>query len=104
MGTSEGGGGSSGSGGDSGPEEKNVGSSRSKFEHSGWVYHLGTNSIKRESCNRRFLHIKGKYVMMYKRDPHEHSGTVCFYTISYSIILFTPFSFVSLHPDYIHTL
>ncbi|XP_052621676.1 protein ENHANCED DISEASE RESISTANCE 2 [Lactuca sativa] len=75
MGTSEGGGGSSGSGGDSGPEEKNAGSSRSKFEHSGWVYHLGTNSIKRESCNRRFLHIKGKYVMMYKRDPHEHSGT-----------------------------
>ncbi|KAI3496047.1 hypothetical protein L1887_38397 [Cichorium endivia] len=75
METSEGGGGSSGSGGDSGPEEKDVRNSRPKFQHSGWVYHLGTNSIKRESCNRRFLHIKGKYVMMYKRDPHEHPGT-----------------------------
>lgn len=67
------GGGSSGSGEDSGKEEKVVG--RPKFEHSGWVYHLGTSSIKRESCNRRFLHIKGKYVMMYKRDPNEHPGT-----------------------------
>ncbi|KAM0002619.1 putative pleckstrin domain, START domain, protein ENHANCED DISEASE RESISTANCE 2 [Helianthus debilis subsp. tardiflorus] len=45
------------------------------FEHSGWVYHLGTNSIKREYCHRRFLHIKGKYVMMYKRNPNEHAGT-----------------------------
>ncbi|KAI3709319.1 hypothetical protein L2E82_39079 [Cichorium intybus] len=74
MEKSEGGGGSSGSG-DSGPEEKDVRNSRPKFQHSGWVYHMGTNSIKRESCNRRFLHIKGKYVMMYKRDPHEHPGT-----------------------------
>ncbi|KAJ9551004.1 hypothetical protein OSB04_015049 [Centaurea solstitialis] len=73
MATAGGGGGSSGSGEDSGKEEKVVG--RPKFEHSGWVYHLGTRSIKRESCHRRFLHIKGKYVMMYKRDPNEHSGT-----------------------------
>ncbi|KAL4564111.1 hypothetical protein LXL04_028163 [Taraxacum kok-saghyz] len=72
---SEAGGGSSGSGGDSGPDDKDVSNGRSTFEHSGWVYHLGTNSIKRESCNRRFLHIKGKYVMMYKRDPQEHPGT-----------------------------
>ncbi|KAI3701560.1 hypothetical protein L6452_26738 [Arctium lappa] len=71
MATGEGGG-SSGSGEDSG-KEKVVG--RPKFEHSGWVYHLGTSSIKRESCHRRFLHIKGKYVMMYKRDPNEHAGT-----------------------------
>ncbi|KVH88316.1 hypothetical protein Ccrd_024152 [Cynara cardunculus var. scolymus] len=72
MATGEGGG-SSGSGEDSGKEEKVVG--RPKFEHSGWVYHLGTRSVKRESCHRRFLHIKGKYVMMYKRDPDEHAGT-----------------------------
>ncbi|KAI3725040.1 hypothetical protein L1987_64813 [Smallanthus sonchifolius] len=64
---------SSGSGGDSVTEENAVG--RPVFEHSGWVYHLGTNSIKREYCHRRFLHIKGKYVMMYKRNPHEHAGT-----------------------------
>ncbi|KAI3670828.1 hypothetical protein L1987_87470 [Smallanthus sonchifolius] len=64
---------SSGSGGDSVTEESAVG--RPVFEHSGWVYHLGTNSIKREYCHRRFLHIKGKYVMMYKRNPHEHAGT-----------------------------
>lgn len=72
MATSEGGE-SSGSGGDSATEEKAVG--RPVFEHSGWVYHLGINSIKREYCHRRFLHIKGKYVMMYKRNPHEHPGT-----------------------------
>ncbi|KAK1418429.1 hypothetical protein QVD17_27573 [Tagetes erecta] len=51
---------------------KNEGVSSSTFEHSGWVYHLGTSSIKREYCHRRFLHIKGKYVMMYKRNPNEH--------------------------------
>ncbi|PWA52006.1 hypothetical protein CTI12_AA458240 [Artemisia annua] len=61
-------------GGDSATEEKVVG--RSTFEHSGWVYHqLGTSSLKREYCHRRYLHIKGKYVMMYKRNPHEHPST-----------------------------
>nr|GEW46227.1 protein enhanced disease resistance 2-like isoform X1 [Tanacetum cinerariifolium] len=56
----------SGGGGDHATEERSV------FEHSGWVYHLGTNKLKREYCHRRYLHIKGKYVMMYKRNPHEH--------------------------------
>ncbi|KAL8236952.1 hypothetical protein R6Q59_018033 [Mikania micrantha] len=65
--------GSSESGGsESGAEEK--GSSRTRFEYFGWVYHLGTNSIGREFCHLRFLYIRGKYVMMYKRDPHENPG------------------------------
>ncbi|KAL7589942.1 hypothetical protein Lser_V15G37913 [Lactuca serriola] len=67
------GGGSSESGGsESGAEEK--GCSRTRFEYFGWVYHLGTNSIGREFCHLRFLYIRGKYVMMYKRDPHENPG------------------------------
>ncbi|KAI3811279.1 hypothetical protein L1987_21000 [Smallanthus sonchifolius] len=66
-------GGSSESGGsESGAEEK--GCSRTRFEYFGWVYHLGTNSIGREFCHLRFLYIRGKYVMMYKRDPHENPG------------------------------
>ncbi|KAL8236953.1 hypothetical protein R6Q59_018034 [Mikania micrantha] len=65
--------GSSESGGsESGAEEK--GSSQTRFEYFGWVYHLGTNSIGREFCHLRFLYIRGKYVMMYKRDPHENPG------------------------------
>lgn len=71
------GGGSSESGGsESGAEEK--GCSRTRFEYFGWVYHLGTNSIGREFCHLRFLYIRGKYVMMYKRDPHENPGIVSF--------------------------
>ncbi|XP_071696708.1 protein ENHANCED DISEASE RESISTANCE 2-like isoform X2 [Rutidosis leptorrhynchoides] len=67
------GGGSSESGGsESGADEK--GCSRTRFEYFGWVYHLGTNSIGREFCHLRFLYIRGKYVMMYKRDPHENPG------------------------------
>ncbi|KAI3771820.1 hypothetical protein L6452_02989 [Arctium lappa] len=67
------GGGSSESGGsESGAEEKV--SSRTRLEYFGWVYHLGTNSIGREFCHLRFLYIRGKYVMMYKRDPHENPG------------------------------
>ncbi|KAJ9548490.1 hypothetical protein OSB04_021033 [Centaurea solstitialis] len=67
------GGGSSESGGsESGTDEKM--SSRTRLEYFGWVYHLGTNSIGREFCHLRFLYIKGKYVMMYKRDPHENPG------------------------------
>ncbi|WJX95974.1 hypothetical protein P8452_77233 [Trifolium repens] len=38
----------------------------------GWVYHLGVNSIGREYCHLRFLYIRGKYVCMYKRDPHDN--------------------------------
>ncbi|KAD0040248.1 hypothetical protein E3N88_35710 [Mikania micrantha] len=59
-------------GSESGAEEK--GCSRTRFEYFGWVYHLGTNSIGREFCHLRFLYIRGKYVMMYKHDPHENPG------------------------------
>ncbi|XP_076888798.1 protein ENHANCED DISEASE RESISTANCE 2-like isoform X1 [Bidens hawaiensis] len=69
--TKKGGGGSSESGGS---ETEDKGSSRTRFEYFGWVYHLGTNSIGREFCHLRFLYIRGKYVMMYKRDPHENPG------------------------------
>ncbi|KAM0021144.1 hypothetical protein Hdeb2414_s0024g00647551 [Helianthus debilis subsp. tardiflorus] len=55
---------------------------RTRFEYFGWVYHLGTNSIGREFCHLRFLYIRGKYVMMYKRDPNENPGIVWFNLIS----------------------
>ncbi|KAI3446803.1 hypothetical protein Pfo_003468 [Paulownia fortunei] len=45
-----------------------------RVEYSGWVYHLGVNSIGHEYCHFRFLIIRGKYVEMYKRDPHENPG------------------------------
>ncbi|XP_057767088.1 protein ENHANCED DISEASE RESISTANCE 2-like [Salvia miltiorrhiza] len=45
-----------------------------RFEYSGWVYHLGVNKIGREYCHFRFLSIRGKYLEMYKRDPHENPG------------------------------
>ncbi|KAL8502583.1 hypothetical protein ACS0TY_021647 [Phlomoides rotata] len=44
------------------------------FEYSGWVYHLGVNKIGHEYCHFRFLTIRGKYLEMYKRDPHENRG------------------------------
>ncbi|GMH30666.1 hypothetical protein Nepgr_032509 [Nepenthes gracilis] len=47
---------------------------RPKFEYFGWVYHLGVNKIGHEFCHLRFLFIRGKYVEMYKRDPHENPG------------------------------
>ncbi|XP_066353869.1 protein ENHANCED DISEASE RESISTANCE 2-like isoform X1 [Miscanthus floridulus] len=50
------------------------GSGRSAAEYSGWVYHLGVNSIGHEYCHLRFLVIRGKSVAMYKRDPHDHPG------------------------------
>ncbi|CAN1172280.1 Protein ENHANCED DISEASE RESISTANCE 2-like [Linum perenne] len=50
-------------------EEDKVG-----FEYFGWIYHLGTNSIGHGYCHLRFLFIRGKYVEMYKRDPHENIG------------------------------
>ncbi|KAG8372634.1 hypothetical protein BUALT_Bualt12G0087000 [Buddleja alternifolia] len=43
-----------------------------RFEYFGWVYHLGVNSIGHEYCHFRFLFVRGKYVEMYKRDPHEN--------------------------------
>ncbi|RLM60396.1 protein ENHANCED DISEASE RESISTANCE 2-like [Panicum miliaceum] len=59
---------SSGSGSGSG------GSGRSAAEYSGWVYHLGVNSIGHEYCHLRFLVIRGRTVAMYKRDPHDNPG------------------------------
>ncbi|KAL9272042.1 ENHANCED DISEASE RESISTANCE 2-like-like protein [Drosera capensis] len=47
---------------------------RTKLEYFGWVYHLGTNKIGHEFCHLRFLFIRGKYVEMYKRDPHHNPG------------------------------
>ncbi|KAM6553198.1 hypothetical protein CsatB_013960 [Cannabis sativa] len=54
--------------GSCGSEEKNL------FEYFGCVFHLGVNSIGHEYCHARFLLIRGKYVEMYKRDPHENPG------------------------------
>ncbi|KAH0970231.1 hypothetical protein GBA52_022387 [Prunus armeniaca] len=61
-----------GGGGGGGGGEDQRGSST--FEYFGWVYHLGVNSIGHEYCHLRFLFIRGKYVEMYKRDPHENPG------------------------------
>ncbi|CAL0330448.1 unnamed protein product [Lupinus luteus] len=44
---------------------------KERFEYFGWVYHLGVNSIRHQYCHLRFLYIRGKYVAMYKRDPHQ---------------------------------
>lgn len=50
------------------------------FEYYGWVYHLGVHKI--DFAHRRFLWIRGTYLQMFKRDPHEHHGTVSlFFTI-----------------------
>ncbi|XP_058114159.1 protein ENHANCED DISEASE RESISTANCE 2-like isoform X2 [Magnolia sinica] len=65
MGSSNGDG-SDREGSDAGSDERPM-----TFEYSGWVYHLGANSIGHEYCHLRFLFLKGKYVRMYKRDPHE---------------------------------
>ncbi|KDP38628.1 hypothetical protein JCGZ_03981 [Jatropha curcas] len=54
--------------------EKERESERGILEYFGWVYHLGTNSIGHEYCHLRFLFIRGKYVEMYRRDPHENPG------------------------------
>jgi len=51
------------------------------FEYFGWVYHLGVNKIGHEYCNLRFLFIRGKYVEMYKRDPHENPDIVCLFIL-----------------------
>ncbi|CAI0395065.1 unnamed protein product [Linum tenue] len=61
----------SGSSGRRAGEDKEKGGA---FEYFGWIYHLGTNSIGHEYCHLRFLFIRGKYVEMYKRDPHESPG------------------------------
>ncbi|KAJ8753190.1 hypothetical protein K2173_017776 [Erythroxylum novogranatense] len=56
--------------GNGGEEERERGHS----EYFGWVYHIGTNKIGHEYCHLRFMFIRGKYVEMYKRDPHENPG------------------------------
>ncbi|KAL5698805.1 hypothetical protein ACHQM5_029793 [Ranunculus cassubicifolius] len=43
------------------------------FEYFGWVYHLGVNSIGHEYCHLRYLFVRGKYVKMFKRDPHDYA-------------------------------
>ncbi|XP_037434000.1 protein ENHANCED DISEASE RESISTANCE 2-like isoform X3 [Triticum urartu] len=55
---------------------RSSGSGRSSSEYSGWVYHLGVNSIGHEYCHLRFLVIRGKCVAMYKRDPHDNPGLI----------------------------
>ncbi|XP_074364798.1 protein ENHANCED DISEASE RESISTANCE 2-like isoform X2 [Apium graveolens] len=42
------------------------------FEYYGWVYHLGVHKI--DFFHRRFLWIRGTFLQMFKRDPHEHPG------------------------------
>lgn len=39
--------------------------------YGGWVFHLGVNKLGHQFCHLRYLHITGKYVKMYKRDPAE---------------------------------
>lgn len=51
-------------------------SGRERVEYSGWVYHLGVNSIGHEYCHFRYLRIRGKYLEMYKRDPHDNPDIV----------------------------
>ncbi|GFY99651.1 ENHANCED DISEASE RESISTANCE protein [Actinidia rufa] len=56
-----------------GGSPENVGSPESGL-FGGWVYHLGVNAIGHEYCHLRFLLVRGKYIEMYKRDPHENPG------------------------------
>ncbi|CAH9070358.1 unnamed protein product [Cuscuta epithymum] len=70
---SEGGSSESGSS-EGGGSDRFFGGGVSSFEYSGWVYHLGVNSIGREYCHLRYLFIRGKNIEMYKRDPHENPG------------------------------
>ncbi|XP_006659442.2 protein ENHANCED DISEASE RESISTANCE 2 [Oryza brachyantha] len=59
---------------DVGSQSSGSGSGRSAAGSSGWVYHLGVNSIGHEYHHLRFLVISGKTVAMYKRDPSKHPG------------------------------
>lgn len=60
----------------SGSSSRSSGGEGGTFEYFGWVYHLGANKIGHEYCHLRFLFIRGKYVEMYKRDPHENPDIV----------------------------
>ncbi|KAL0403942.1 UNVERIFIED_CONTAM: hypothetical protein Sradi_2035000 [Sesamum radiatum] len=66
------------------------------FEYFGWVYHVGVNSIGQEFCHFRYLFIRGTYVEMYKRDPHEKPGIVCFLSHCFPSTLRVFMSLVSL--------
>lgn len=56
-------------------EDANAGShSDRELEYSGWVYHIGVNSVGHEYCHLRFLCLRGSLVTMYKRDPHQNPG------------------------------
>lgn len=93
-------GGSSESGGsESGGSDRFLGGGGS-FEYSGWVYHLGVNSIGHEYCHLRYLCIRGKYVEMYKREPHENPGIVRINTT----LCLIPLLFVSCNYDYLFEL
>ncbi|KAG0466936.1 hypothetical protein HPP92_018516 [Vanilla planifolia] len=48
--------------------------SEGELEYSGWVYHLGVNSIGHEYFHLRFLRLRGNRVAMYKRDPQDRPG------------------------------
>ncbi|KAL4334130.1 hypothetical protein GQ457_07G044540 [Hibiscus cannabinus] len=52
-----------------GDEEKGL------LVYTGWVYHVGINSIGHEFCHQRYLFIRGKYVEMHRRDPQENPGS-----------------------------
>lgn len=49
--------------------------SEREIQYSGWVYHLGVNSIGREYFHLRFLCLRDNLVVMYKRDPQDDPGT-----------------------------
>ncbi|RAL44166.1 hypothetical protein DM860_016412 [Cuscuta australis] len=57
---------------ENGADSRGVGGGNTPFEHSGWVYHLGVNSIGHEYFRHRFLVVRGMFVQMYKRDPREN--------------------------------
>ncbi|PNX84355.1 lipid binding protein, partial [Trifolium pratense] len=60
------------SGSSRGGSERSSSEDKDRGYFGGWVYHLGVNSLGREYCHLRFLFIRGKYVCMYKRDPHDN--------------------------------
>ncbi|XP_042511324.1 protein ENHANCED DISEASE RESISTANCE 2-like [Macadamia integrifolia] len=63
-----------GEGSDKEGSEYSSSEEKGSFEYFGTVFHLGVNSIGHEYCHLRFLLLRGQYVEMYKRDPHENPG------------------------------
>ncbi|KAL1817681.1 hypothetical protein ACET3Z_020255 [Daucus carota] len=68
----EGGGGESGGSADEKGGGGDANANVRPFEYYGWVYHLAGHKI--EFFRRRFLWIRGTYLQMFKRDPHQHPG------------------------------